>query len=700
VKLGLNYIIAQLYIEGDITINLIEKSNFLREQHMPKFYSFPHNEVNVKDESWRIPLIVEQLVLHRPIFLSFAERGPIGIPVYGDHTELSTRFGAGTFDIFSKYYRHPNLFLERCLRYNKAFFVRLASETAAMATLLLQCSVYEKPLIQYQKDADGFRLVDVNGDFIPVDDGTGNPLKEPGIVLKWTTRPIDLVNEDPKHLVQSNTIMPDPDGGPDLSVTTYPVAAFVASSPGNWGNVTGFKLFWSADSDAGVASNMESIIYTLGIVNTPWGSDTVQTVRNKYLYVDSEFTFKEDTIDKATMRRYNINEVIRNEWKEEDITFSLYSYAANVTTICERCLAIENTTIFTELTSAHMVNIMTGKTLEQIYYDHIKVDTDSTDSVMLDKNIILYMTGGDDGDTSDADLESLTRDWLTGNVFPDISDQAHYPVTHLYDSGYEAETKESLINFLGIRDDVKIIMSTQSVYEEPNTKAEDQSMGSYLRSRALLHPESYIYGTQACRVTILQQCGKLNELTPYNRLVPATLDCMMKKGQWQGSIYMKGKPKGLPKSAVTVLKDINWFPVTPDFKQLSWDNALNYMQYYDMTSVHYPDVISIYPYLTSLLSDDIFTDMLVYIKHIVHFQWAKFAGIDDPIPQLIANIKDSVGKDIYAKLGNFLRAEVNPYQTELDVELGYSLTVEIPVYGTVPNRVWNVIIPVRREIVA
>jgi hypothetical protein len=225
-------------------------------------------------------------------------------------------------------------------------------------------------------------------------------------------------------------------------------------------------------------------------------------------------------------------------------------------------------------------------------------------------------------------------------------------------------------------------------------------MGSFLRGRALLHPESFIYGTMACRVTIQQQCGKLAELSNYTRIVPSTLDNLVKKGKWQGAVYMKGKPKGLPHSAVTVLKDINWVPVMSDFKQQSWDNALNYMQYYDMTSLHYPDVISIYPYLTSLLSDDIFTDMLVYIKHIVRFQWAKFAGVDDPIAQLIGDIKESVGREIYGKLGNFLRAEVNPYQTELDVELGYALTVEIPVYGTIPNRVWNVIVPVRREVVA
>jgi hypothetical protein len=666
---------------------------------MPKFYSFPHNEINVKDESMRSPLIVEQLSLHRPIFLSFAEKGPIGIPVYGSYEELAEEFGKGTFDVFSKYYRHPNLFLERCLRYNKAFFVRVASNVAAVATMILECSIYNTPIIQYQKDSEGFRIKNLNGDYIPVDDGTGNPLKEDGVVLKWTIRQLGS-SEDPKHLVQATTMIPDPEGGSPIPMTTYPVVAFKAKSPGSWGNVAGFKFYWDADSDTGAAAAMDSLILKFGMANIPWGFDTLQTVRSRYLDTTTEFTFRENTTDRTTMRRYYLEEALNNDYAASDITFDMHVYPENVETIGDECLLVESEVDFPELTSAFMVNTFTGKTMEQAHYDHISIDTSSTGALLLDKNIVTYMSGGNDGDTDDTDLESLTREWLLGDVFPDIQDQAHYPVTHLYDSGYEAASKESLIDFLGIRDDVKVILSTQSVYNDPNTKAEDQSMGSYLRSRSLLHPESFIYGTMACRVTILQQCGKLNELTSYNRLVPATLDCLVKKGIWQGATYMKGKPKGLPRSAVTILKDINWFPVTADFKQLSWDNALNYMQYYDMTSVHYPDIISIYPYLTSLLSDDIFTDMLVYIKHIVHFQWAKFSGVDDPIPQLIANIKESVGKDIYAKLGNFVRADVNPYQTELDAELGYSLTVEIPVYGTVPNRVWNVIIPVRREIIA
>jgi len=665
---------------------------------MPKFYSFPHYEINIKDESVTNPLISELLALHVPLFLSFAECGPINTPVYGNIDDLTSTFGAGTFDVFSQYYRHPNVFAERCLPYNNIFFVRLADKTAETASIVFQCDIYRSTLIQYQKDAMGLRIKDASGNPIPKTDGAGDPLSEPGVVVKWTTRPL-LVSEDPAKLLESTSMFLDPVTNTSVQRTTYPIAVFEAQSPGAWGNVTGFNFFWNPSSDTSVASAMKSLIFTFGMQTIKWGTDTPLPVRNIYLDTTDEFTFAQNTTDKTTMRRYYLSEVISNDYAANKITFNMYLYPNNVETIGTECLTVESTTAFPELTTPYMVNLFTGKTMEQQPYDHIAVNSSDSNSVLMNESIINYMTGGNDGSIADETLENLTRLWLGGDVFPDIQDHARYPVTHLYDSGYEALTKEALIDFLGIRDDVKVILSTQSVYNPPNTMAEDQSMGSFLRARSLLLPESMVYGTMACRATILQQCGVLNELVPYTKIVPATLDCMVKKGIWQGATYLKGKPKGLPNSAVTVIKNINWFPVTSDFKQLSWDNALNYMQYYDMTSVHYPDVIAVYPYQTSLLSDDVFIDELIYIKHIVREQWAIFAGVEDPIPQLISRIRDSVGAAIYAALGNYVRCVVKPYQTALDVQLGYSLTIEIDVYGTMPNRVWNVIIPVRREIV-
>ena len=672
---------------------------------MPTFKSFPHYQIDIKDESVRTPLVTEQLSLHRPMMLGLAEKGPVGVPVYGPYETLKTLFGAGTFDEFSKFYKHSSLFLTKALTKQPCFFVRLADATAKAATMVLECSIYNVGVVQYQKDVNGFRLVDTNtGDFIPVDNG-GSPLVEPGITVKWSVRPLGAT-ETMTGITQSSSTIPDPFGGADLTVTTFPIMAFTASSPGAWGNVTGIKLSWDDASDAATATDMESLIFKAELVTVPWGVDSPQTIRNKYLETATEFTFKENTVDTDTMRRYAFGEILVNEYNEDEIPFTHHVYAANVSAIGASAIAVEDTVIFPELLdeagnpAPFMVNLITGKTLDGHYYDHIAVDFYSVGAVMLDADIIQYMSGGDDGNTDDATYEGLTRTWLSGSVYPEIVDSARYPITHIYDSGYEIETKEALIDFLGLRDDVKLSLSTQSVYEEANDKEMDQSTGSYLRARVLLHIESILFGTEACRATIYQQCGKLTEFSNYTNLVPATIDAMQKKGTWHNATYIKGKPKGLPNSAVTIIKDVNWFPVQDEFKQLSWDNALNYMQFYDRTSVHYPDVISVYAYKTSLLSDDLFVDYMVYLKHLVRQEWAKFVGLDDPITELFGKITASLTRTIYDTFGSYIRAEVEVYQTDLDAELGYALTVKIAVYGTVPNRVWNVIIPVRREVAA
>ena len=107
------------------------------------------------------------LALHRPLHAGFAEKGKVGIPFYGSYDEVVAEFGAGTFDVFSTFYKHPNFFLEKGLTKNKCFFVRLADNTADAAALVLECSVYEVETVQYQKDPQGFRLTDINGDWIP-----------------------------------------------------------------------------------------------------------------------------------------------------------------------------------------------------------------------------------------------------------------------------------------------------------------------------------------------------------------------------------------------------------------------------------------------------------------------------------------------------------------------------------------------------
>jgi len=650
-----------------------------------KFKTFPHYRVNVKDESITSVFQTEVLPLHIPLFLGYAEKGPVNTPVIGDYATLKEVFGAGTFDIYSKYFKHPNVFLRKACEYQQVFYCRLAPEAVKSASLVLECNVKTGVQItQYQKDEFGGRVLNTNGEPIPLTDD-GDIVTEPGIQITWTVRA--LTGDE-----TISNLTPRVSG----TTTTYPIIAFQADSPGAWANKVGFKIWFDASTvDKSVVEDISALLFNIGIVSQDYGIDTPTPIRDLYNEEFTEFSFKPDAIDPSTEKRLMFEDIIENDY-QNNVPFNYHVYASNVELIGTVAQGVEPDDE-NVAASPWLVDIMSGTNLLGYPYDHIVVLTDEDDTTIMHADVIQYMSSGADGSLTESGLESLTKTWLTGETFPDIYDSARYPITHLWDSGYVLDTKKQMIDFMSIRDDVKIMLSTQDVSKAANTKSEDQSTGSALRSRALLHPESNIYGTQVCRCTIMQQCGKEATGMNWKGLVPATYDTMIKKCIYQGTSRLTGKPKGLPGSAVEVLKDINWFATTDDHKQLSWDTGLNYMQHYDLTRYHYADVRTVYPYETSLLSDDIFSDILTYIKHIARKQWSVFVGRDEPAYQLYGDIRQAVSQEIYDVFGTAVRSETNVYQTDVDRALGYQSTIEIAVYGTMPNRVWNVIVPVRRD---
>ena len=629
-----------------------------------KIKSFPHLNIEVKDESVTFPFIPEELALHRPMILSFGEKGLAGDKYiyYGSYDELKPQVGEGTFDPYSKWFQHPNLFMRKALQYEKVFFVRLTPADAKTGGLVIWLEEYEDSGNVYLKWNKG-SLTDVK---TAVADET----------ITYKTIPTWTVTESI--------------GGNSVTGTAYPIFGFDAGSPGEWANTAGITFFYdidNADHDKELAS--DAVLYSAGFVDQPYGYDAPLPIRNIFNDKFFDFAFNPDAMDPNTRKRYSWDDVMKDEFRK-GIPFSVYTYSNNIKIIGNAIVTAEADP---DLTDPWLINLVTLKKNDDTttYAKTSFLD----DSLTLDSNVNEYLLEGNDGDISLANLESLTKDWLSGAIYPDIEDQARYPITHLYDSGYGMDTKLALIDFLGVRDDVKIVASTQVSSEVANSKAEDQSAGSALRSQALLHPESFVYGTGACRVSIFQQCGKLPD-SPWKYWVPASYDNLIKRSMFHNAIYIKGVPKGRPNSEVTCFQTVNWTPSNEDHKQLSWDTGLNYFQYADMTTLFYPDLRSVYMYDTSLLSSDIFVDYIVYMKHICLQIWTKYSGVEDPLPTLIASVKNDIDRKMHDVFGNYVQVTSNPYQTELDKQLGYSLTIELLIGGYMPMRVFNVIFRVRR----
>ena len=323
--------------------------------------------------------------------------------------------------------------------------------------------------------------------------------------------------------------------------------------------------------------------------------------------------------------------------------------------------------------------------------------SEDSDAVDLNESRILYLTGGADGNIDDDTIETLTRQYLKDLVYPELLDQPRYPFTHIVDTGVSIDTKYAFINFLGVHDAFKLILSTQNAnLGRFNTKAEDLSTGSALYAKCLLQPESIVKGTEVCRAEIYQQAGYL-AAGLYKGIVPSTYDIMGKKSLYASTQRITGMPAGLPSSEIDVFKQWNWTPCDADLKQKSWDSGLNYFQHFDMTGIHWPAMRTVYRYDTSVLSSAAFTDAVVYTKHIARYNWSKYAGIELEFSAFKNRATSDLTADLAYMLNGTYGSSVEFTQSEEEAKIGYISHAIITLVGHPQQRVWKIDIECNRS---
>ena len=388
--------------------------------------------------------------------------------------------------------------------------------------------------------------------------------------------------------------------------------------------------------------------------------------------------------------------ILAAQYNDEAMSFSMHVYSENVKTIGQMIVDLDKENDYT-LSNPFMANILSGVNADGRPYEHVELDETG---ILLSKDVIQFFSGGSDGQLGKESLETLTRQYLDLDNYPEIVDSARYPFTHIYDSGYDLKTKKFLIDLTNVRGDIMVDLSTQDIAMAANDKAEDYSIGSSLRNYALLYPESEIFATPAFRARIYQQCGYLAGTT-YQKLVPLTYDRMLKRLQSQAGTSITSIIDTLDNgSAITAFKSLSWVPSAPDHKQESWSIGLNYVQNYDKGAKwHYAGDRTIYPINTSILTDSFIADVIVYLKHIVRYQWSRLTASHAARNVRLTMIKERVEKAAGDAFGSFVRISCTPYleETVNGVVDGSVTVVDIAVYGNMPDRVWNVRIPVYKE---
>ena len=420
-------------------------------------YTYPHCTINVKDDS-----IVTSTntytpePLHIALCVIFAEQGPAFEPVIADGTTLQDTFGTGTFNTTSPYFNHASVVAKTAMQYGLTCIVRLVPEDAATSSLVLECTLTQGPITQYQRNADGSLVINSQGNPVAQTDASGNPVTVTGYTATWSTR--QLKSTETYNSVQSTSVTTTTGN----SVYTFPVLGFTASSAGAYGNRRGFRLWYTNSVNQNIVQSIDSQLYRFQPIMLPAGvGGNVNIIQDIYTNNYQDFSFMQaggPAIDPNTMQDMSLTSLLNNYQASgpNSLGDEIYVYSENVEQIGN--LIIQSAPSEFSGMNPYMINIIGGVDQNGNPYSNFVVDS-STDDLLNSMNSI-WLQGGSDGNTSVSNFDSMVSSYFTGDQITPLFDPYKNPITHFYDSGFSMTTKESILTFLGNRDDVYLQMTT------------------------------------------------------------------------------------------------------------------------------------------------------------------------------------------------------------------------------------------------
>lgn len=649
--------------------------------------NYPHFEFSVRDNSAATVTASLPTALHKPIHFGFAEKGVPLVPSYGSLSDHMVQYGSGSFDQVGKFFTHQVPLMNIAgVTAQPFFFVRLVPDDAALATLVVEVAVTEVELTQYQKDILGNRVVDGTGNPIPVLAADGiTPVKEPGVKLVWQVRQLGA-SENPKTLqpVTSTT------GG--VTTVTYPIVSVYATSPGAALNRLGIRMYADTSEVSAAIDASGSMTYYMSVVELGKTTSIATAMATIYGTVRSEFSLKAGAVDTTVNRDLSLTSVLNQAYGKltgpmlNDTIVT--SYPASALLVAQRIAAVSP-----EITDIpELINIMSDVDRHGKLYDHADVRFES----ILSPDVTLYMQGGSDGTMDQTTFENLVVEYMQGNVYPAIADEARYPFTHFYDSGFALANKFQLMNLYSLRRLCNANWTTLTWGIEPNTPEEDVSAGLAIVARLLMYPDSVQHGTPFLRGGVYTQAMRVNNPPLDDPWYPMVYDRYMKRCITDGKPSITMDPLGGNIANVSSQREMSWTPSTGDHKKMLWNAGLNYAEYKDQGVVFYPAYRTAYPIDNSLLVEELHSDRIIYVGHICRRHWATNVGKTTPIEQRYDKIAREIVQDCQLAIGPNTRIAVSFQKTKLDTELGYRTTMIISYQADLADRVWNAEVEVSR----
>jgi len=687
----------------------------------PKLVNLGTKDNSIKGPVPR-PIVIGQ---HVPLIFLMAAGGP-NTKELVDPARVSRLYRSETFDRTKPYFKHTTRLLELMAAAGSTMsVVRIIPEdndTIANATIYLD--VLKDDVDVYKRHIDGSIAYDDDGK--PIVDKTvkGYKIK---VIVEYNSDD----ETDPIGTKKAKTgYQEDSDGNKS---TMYPVMEIRAKYKGFIYNNFGvaFELPTKDEMTEDYVRHNKAIMWKLYQYERPDAKSTGVEIQNLYGSKSKTFALKKDATDPITNAGFELTDAMATWYNLTNPTMELvypnfsepYVYYDNLEFIQKAILEVEKEYINADVETVEDVTVNTSEWLDYLIdvdvedqwgivnpftcvsskrvpaftyilnEESVDMDDDHQE-VYFSRNTPIYLGKGKDGTLSDEEFEKGVKKWLDKYIDPnsEVMDLALNVENVLYDSGFSLDVKKEFVNFIALRKDTIIGLSTREgklgdkQYENLETQ---RSIGLLLKSKLSLAPESTFFGTPVTRGFIVVGSG-IDELDPSRKRYPLLMDLaykaarMMSGQEWKKEFLFDTGERNVI---------LNYSEIEPAFipqgvESVLWNIGLIWPQPYRNKLYTFPQLQSVYDNDTSVLNNIFTAFAITTINKVADAAWRKFTGAISYTPsELTAAVKTFMYNELKNKFARLLTVEVDVKITDFDKITGYSWTVVTKLGGEVMKTV-------------
>lgn len=667
-----------------------------------------HVMYGVDDQS--IPPLVEVRAgtpIHLPLMFTFSSKGDPGEAYVVSGDAMKRMFGDDILDYKSPYANINTPYMELFNRYaNEMMIQRVIPDDATTASLRLFAEVLETKVPNYLRNPDG--SIELDADGVKKQSGEID-----GVVIVWRVGEINETSGEFRAGKIFDGTLTNAEGG---TSKIYPILDLPAPYPGAKASDYGFRLscpniksLIPVNSD--VVSTIGARVMNLEFVDLRVPGQSPSIIRTLSGQTSVQFSFKPGAYYGPMRMELDVNDVVMPSYRKmnPDIGFKpvlgpvkdFYVYQSNLETVASLAVtAIADA----DLTDPYMVDIFSGLDIYGNPYNGVVVDDGAEGGEILNERHTHYLMGGSDGTLNDETFDALVRREMLefGEGKVNYLNILKYPCNFLWDTGFTTDTKEAMTNFIGRLKTTNINLVTHVFNQPVNSMQVEESMKVGLGAMLRAHPESVRYGTGSMRGTVSGHSFLLHN-SAYKKRVPVSYSLAAKVARYAGAGIGRFKSEyKFSRGELAIIDegyDINLRYKPHEVYSSDWETGLISIRSYDQYRYHFPALYTVYENDRSVCNNFLVALIVAHLNYLAQQTWAEISGVSDMTDgEVVAMVNRKMTEKTEGIYDGTVTIVPDAYFTPEDKSNGYSISLDLHLYGAVMKTVMKTTIVAHRNV--